>query len=112
MQICFLHKRGALFLAGKWLGKAAKRAPNMPLGAGSRHHKGSATEENNAPRLGQEAFSCKIMKINLRLFILERSKIHLRGKYSKNLFILLHTTNCRLFIELVFGEDALYGSLK
>ena len=39
---------------------SSKRASGVFLGCQT----GRAREENNAPRLGQEAFSCKIMKIH------------------------------------------------
>ena len=36
----------------------------MHLGVNSGPHRERAQEQNYAPRLGQEAFSCKIMKIH------------------------------------------------
>ena len=49
---------------GKRPAKSTRRAPDMHLGVNSGPHRERAKEQNYAPRLGQEAFSCKIMKIH------------------------------------------------
>ena len=68
-ELCFLLQRGAILLGGKWPAKSRKRGPNMHLGVNSSPHRERAKEQNNAPRLGQEAFSCKIMKFHLSGFV-------------------------------------------
>ena len=49
---------------GKRPAKSTRRAPDMHLGVNSGPHRERAKEQNYAPRQGQEAFSCKIMKIH------------------------------------------------
>ena len=65
LKLCFLLERGAILLDGKRPAKSTRRAPDMHLGVNSGPHRERAKEQNYAPRLGQEAFSCKIMKIHL-----------------------------------------------
>ena len=65
LKLCFLLKRRAVLLGGNWFAKSTKRAPDMHLGLNSSPRRERTKEQNNAPRLGQEAFSCKIMKIHL-----------------------------------------------
>ena len=64
LELCFLLQRGAIFLDGKRPAKSTRRAPDMHLGVNSGPHRERAEEQNYAPRPGQEAFSCKIMKIH------------------------------------------------
>ena len=64
LKLCFLLQRGAILLDGKRPAKSTRRAPDMHLGVNSGPHRERAKEQNYAPRLGQEAFSCKIMKIH------------------------------------------------
>ena len=65
LKLCFLLQRGAILLGGKWPAKSTKGAPDMHLGVNSSPRRERAKKQNNAPRRGQEAFSCKIMKIHL-----------------------------------------------
>ena len=65
LKLCFLLQRGAILLGGKSPAKSTKGAPDMHLGVNSSPRRERAKKQNNAPRRGQEAFSCKIMKIHL-----------------------------------------------
>ena len=64
MKLCFLHGQGTISSSEKWLAKSAKGAPKIPLEVNFGPHTERAKEQNNGPRPGQEAFSCKIMKIH------------------------------------------------
>ena len=65
LKLCFLRGRGAIFLAEKWLAKSTKGAPDVPSEVNSGPQRERAQKTNNGPRLGQEAFSYKIMKMHL-----------------------------------------------
>ena len=65
IELCFLRGRGAIFLAEKWLAKSTKGAPDVPSEMNSGPQRERAQKTNNGPRLGQEAFSYKNMKMHL-----------------------------------------------
>ena len=64
LKLCFLLQRGAILLGEKWPARFTKGAPKVPVEMSFGPHTRRGKKQNIAPRLGQEAFSCKIMKIH------------------------------------------------